>query len=91
MVVQRNSRVVVGNQHQEGSVDGISFTLNKGDVAILCAPNGWGKQPCLSHLVESFQRSKAKCYFAARICCDYPHGKGPGLVTVHILSEQLVP
>jgi len=43
MVVRRNHRLVLGQQTQEDTVNGLSFTLSQGDVAILCAPNGWGK------------------------------------------------
>jgi branched-chain amino acid transport system ATP-binding protein len=50
LVVRRNGRLVVGTQPPEGSVHGLSFSLCRGDVAILCAPNGWGKTTMLEAL-----------------------------------------
>lgn len=43
LVVRRGPRLVVGQEDSSGNVTGLSFTLREGDIAILQAPNGWGK------------------------------------------------
>ncbi len=43
LVVRRGPRLVVGQEDSSGSVTGLCFTLREGDIAILQAPNGWGK------------------------------------------------
>lgn len=43
VAIQRNERFVIGRQSVEGTVHGLSFRLYEGDVAVLSAPNGWGK------------------------------------------------
>jgi ABC-type branched-subunit amino acid transport system ATPase component len=52
LVVHRGRRRVIGWAAADGtSVEGLTFTLFEGDVAVLRAPNGWGK----STLVEALQ------------------------------------
>lgn len=43
LVVHRGRRLVIGEQKTDGSIQGASFTLQKGQLAVLEAPNGWGK------------------------------------------------
>lgn len=47
LVVKRGKRTVIGWPGQEGRLNGISIVLNKGEVAVLEAPNGWGKTTLL--------------------------------------------
>ena len=43
IVVCRGKRIVIGKQIADGSVQGLSFCLSMGELAVLHAPNGWGK------------------------------------------------
>jgi len=43
LIVRRGGRVVVGRDDQNGKTRGVSFDLHDGELAILTAPNGWGK------------------------------------------------
>ncbi len=49
LIVNRGKRNVIGWQMDDVPfVTGVSFTLNKGEVSILMAPNGWGKTTLLN-------------------------------------------
>jgi branched-chain amino acid transport system ATP-binding protein len=43
LVVQRGSRLVIGERMQDGSTAGLSISLCAGQTGVLEAPNGWGK------------------------------------------------
>lgn len=43
VVIQRGSRLVVGERQRDGSTVGLSISLRAGQTGILEAPNGWGK------------------------------------------------
>jgi ABC-type branched-subunit amino acid transport system ATPase component len=47
LVVYRGKRLVIGERREDGQVKGLSFTLNRGEVGVLQAPNGWGKTTLL--------------------------------------------
>lgn len=47
LIVHRGSRLIIGNERSNGQIDGLSFSLYEGDIAILQAPNGWGKTTLL--------------------------------------------
>lgn len=47
LVVCRGRRMVVGRTDADGTTRGFSLTLRRGDVAVLRAPNGWGKSTVL--------------------------------------------
>jgi branched-chain amino acid transport system ATP-binding protein len=49
LVVSRGARVAVGLD-DGGTPVGLSMTLRKGDIAVLQAPNGWGKSSLLAAL-----------------------------------------
>lgn len=51
LCVHRGKRLVVGqNEGENGTKRGLSFTLKEGDLALLQAPNGWGKTTLLEAL-----------------------------------------
>jgi ABC-type branched-subunit amino acid transport system ATPase component len=50
LVVRRQGHVVIGRQAGSVEPQGLSFRLLPGDVAILQAPNGWGKSTLLEAL-----------------------------------------
>ncbi len=43
LVVSRGRRLVIGGTESDGPVQGFSLTLRQGELAVLRAPNGWGK------------------------------------------------
>ncbi len=47
LVVHRGARLVIGNDAEDGTVEGLSFRIRRGEVAVLQAPNGWGKTTLL--------------------------------------------
>lgn len=47
LVVYRGKRMVIGEQSTDGKIQGLSFSLRKGQLAVLQAPNGWGKTTLL--------------------------------------------
>jgi len=47
LVVYRGKRLIIGEKREDGTAQGISFKLHKGQVSILHAPNGWGKSTLL--------------------------------------------
>lgn len=47
LVVYRSQRLVIGQRGGNGQVQGLSFTLRQGELAVLQAPNGWGKTTLL--------------------------------------------
>jgi ABC-type branched-subunit amino acid transport system ATPase component len=42
LVIRRGLRLVIGQETTDG-VEGLTFAVHEGDIAILQAPNGWGK------------------------------------------------
>lgn len=47
LIVKRGLRTVIGWRNDRGIVEGVDLTLRAGDIAILQAPNGWGKTTLL--------------------------------------------
>lgn len=47
LVVYRGQRLVIGQSGGNGQTQGLSFALRQGDLAVLQAPNGWGKTTLL--------------------------------------------
>jgi ABC-type branched-subunit amino acid transport system ATPase component len=50
LVVYRSRRMVVGGDRPDHTIDGVSFAVRCGQLAVLCAPNGWGKTTLLEAL-----------------------------------------
>lgn len=48
LVVHRGRRLVIGEKEKTGNrINGVDLTLHTGDLAVLQAPNGWGKTTLL--------------------------------------------
>ena len=50
LVVHRGRRPVIGRTAADGTVEGLSFSVPRGALAVLQAPNGWGKTTFLEAL-----------------------------------------
>ena len=50
LVVERGRRPVIGRTDAQGRLEGLSFSLPRGCLAVLQAPNGWGKTTFLEAL-----------------------------------------
>ena len=50
LVVRRGRRPVIGRTNADGKVEGLSFSVPRGCLAVLQAPNGWGKTTFLEAL-----------------------------------------
>jgi branched-chain amino acid transport system ATP-binding protein len=57
LVARRGPRVVVGRNTDGGKREGLGFRLCEGDIAIIQAPNGWGKTTLLDTLLGLNARS----------------------------------
>jgi len=75
LVVYRGKRLVVGEQHEDGTVTGISFTLYRGQVALLQAPNGWGKTSLLEALAGAIAPAQGKIRLSGRLVEKLPSWK----------------
>lgn len=62
LVIRRSYRLVIGYQVLDGAIQGLSFKLYRGDVGILCAPNGWGKSTLLEALVGILPSSDGQVF-----------------------------
>lgn len=51
LVVHRGKRLVIGEKLPGGDIKGVSFKLCQGELALLEAPNGWGKTTLFDALV----------------------------------------
>lgn len=47
LVVFRGKRLVIGDRQEDGTIQGLSFVLRRGELTVLQAPNGWGKTTLL--------------------------------------------
>jgi ABC-type branched-subunit amino acid transport system ATPase component len=50
LVIYRGKRLVIGELGEDNQVRGLSFCLRRGELAVLQAPNGWGKTTLLEGL-----------------------------------------
>ena len=47
LVAYRGKRLIIGERKEDGTVQGLSLVLRQGELALLQAPNGWGKTTLL--------------------------------------------
>ncbi len=47
LVVYQGDRLIIGEQRQDGSIEGLSFKVYKNELVIFQAPNGYGKSTLL--------------------------------------------
>jgi len=50
VVVRRGRRLVIGEASSDDTLKGVSFSLRRGEIGLLQAPNGWGKTTLLEAL-----------------------------------------
>ena len=66
LVVNRGRRPVVGRADEKGKVTGLSFKVARGTVAVLQAPNGWGKTTLLDALCGTIPPSSGRIVLKGR-------------------------
>jgi ABC-type branched-subunit amino acid transport system ATPase component len=64
LVVNHGKRLVLGFIQQNGFVEGLSFYIQEGELAILQAPNGWGKTTLMNSIVglTSINKGEIRLY-----------------------------
>jgi ABC-type branched-subunit amino acid transport system ATPase component len=72
LVVRRGSRLVIGEESADGSVIGLNLALYAGDLAILQAPNGWGKTTLLEALCGLIPIERGEIRFQGRPIQNLP-------------------
>jgi len=60
--VRRGHRLVIGEETEKGKVEGISLTLHRGELAVLQAPNGWGKTTLLEAIAGTVPVSQGEIW-----------------------------
>lgn len=71
LVVRRRSQVVIGSD-AGGALPGLSFELFEGDIAILEAPNGWGKTTLLDAVSGLIPSAQGRIILRGRPINDLP-------------------
>jgi ABC-type multidrug transport system ATPase subunit len=83
LLVHRGARAVIGAE-VNGTVKGLSFTLRAGELAVLQAPNGWGKTTLMEALAGVIPVSSGEVVISGdTVTSEYPwiiHRKGVSLV-----------
>jgi ABC-type multidrug transport system ATPase subunit len=62
LAVRRGHRLVIGEETEKGKVEGISLTLHRGELAVLQAPNGWGKTTLLEAIAGTVPVSQGEIW-----------------------------
>jgi ABC-type branched-subunit amino acid transport system ATPase component len=74
LVVKRGARTVIGlNNHDQ--VSGFNLTLFKGEIAILQAPNGWGKSSLFGAITGLIAADQGEIYLEGRNLAGLPTWK----------------
>lgn len=60
LVVRRGKRAVIGTTDENGKVSGVNFRIPRGHIALLQAPNGWGKTTLVDALTGVIQSSNGQ-------------------------------
>ncbi|HLP47464.1 MAG TPA: ATP-binding cassette domain-containing protein, partial [Candidatus Kapabacteria bacterium] len=63
LVVKRGKRLVIGEKLPGGDIKGVSFKLCEGELALLEAPNGWGKTTLFEALAGLIPIDKGEIHF----------------------------
>ncbi|HLP62683.1 MAG TPA: ATP-binding cassette domain-containing protein, partial [Candidatus Deferrimicrobium sp.] len=63
LVVNRGNRLVIGEKLLGGDIKGVSFKLCEGELALLEAPNGWGKTTLFEALAGLIPIDKGEIHF----------------------------
>jgi ABC-type branched-subunit amino acid transport system ATPase component len=66
LVVFRGNRLIVGNQTDDQRIEGLSFTVRAGELAVLSAPNGWGKSTLLEAIAGVLKPSRGTIKFRGK-------------------------
>ncbi|BAY35395.1 ATP-binding protein of ABC transporter (plasmid) [Nostoc carneum NIES-2107] len=72
LVVYRGQRLVVGERTADGTVKGISFSLWRGQLGVLEAPNGWGKTTLLEAIAGIIPVSSGSIWIDGRLIEGLP-------------------
>lgn len=78
-VVYRGKRLVVGEHKGNGSIHGLDFYLEKGEIAFLQAPNGWGKTTLLEAITGIIPAEKGEIKLNGRTINNLPVWKRAAL------------
>jgi len=63
LVVKRGNRTVIG-QDDEGNEPGFNLTINEGEIAVLQAPNGWGKSTLFDAIAATIKTTRGSVQIA---------------------------
>lgn len=72
LVVFRGRRLVIGEKGQDGRIMGLSFSLKRGQLAVLQALNGWGKTTLLEAIAGILPIKQGLIKFDGRSIQDLP-------------------
>jgi branched-chain amino acid transport system ATP-binding protein len=72
LVVYRNRRLVIGEETENGTVQGITFIVRRGQVAVLQAPNGWGKTTLLEVIAGMLSAARGTIRLKGQPVQDVP-------------------
>ncbi|MBT4818167.1 MAG: ATP-binding cassette domain-containing protein, partial [Lentisphaerae bacterium] len=72
LVVRRGIRPVIGQRHNGVKPSGLSFSLSNGDIAVLQAPNGWGKTTLMDALSGIIPQEQGTVTLCGKLVSDAP-------------------
>jgi branched-chain amino acid transport system ATP-binding protein len=65
LAIHRGGRLVIGHE-RDGETVGVSFVVREGDLAVLSAPNGWGKTTLLEAIAGLLPCTRGSIEFGGR-------------------------
>jgi branched-chain amino acid transport system ATP-binding protein len=71
LIVRRQGRIVIGSD-AGGVLGGLSFELCEGDIAVLEAPNGWGKTTLLDAISGLIPADRGRILFRGQLMNGVP-------------------
>jgi branched-chain amino acid transport system ATP-binding protein len=72
LVVYRGKRLVIGETVKDNEIRGLSFRLYKGQLAILQAPNGWGKTTLFQAISGVIPVKKGEVFIKGKCLSNMP-------------------